>query len=142
MSITPHLVVQGAERDAAFYRDAFGAEELDRIPVPDGRLMSVRLQVGDGILHLADEFPEMGVLAPATIGGTAVVLSLDVADAEAAFAQAITAGAIVRQPLQDTFWGDRHGQLDDPFGHRWNVAEHVRDVPHDEVVEAAARLFA
>jgi PhnB protein len=142
MSITPHLVVQGAERAAAFYRDAFGAEELDRIPVPDGRLMSVRLRLGGGLVHLADEFPEMGVLAPPTIGGTAVVLSLDVADAEAAFARAVTAGAIVRQPLQDTFWGDRHGQLDDPFGHRWNVAEHVRDVPHDEVVATAARLFA
>ena len=142
MSITPHLVVQGAERAAAFYRDAFGAEELDRIPVPDGRLMSVRLRLGDGLVHLADEFPEMGVLAPPTIGGTAVVLSLDVADAEAAFAQAVAAGAIVRQPLQDAFWGDRHGQLDDPFGHRWNVAQRLRDVPHEEVVAAAARLFA
>jgi uncharacterized glyoxalase superfamily protein PhnB len=142
MPITPHLVVQGADRAAAFYRDAFGAEELDRIPVPDGRLMSVRLRLGDGLLHLADEFPEMGVLAPPTIGGTAVVLSLEVGDAEAAFARAVAAGATVRQAVQEMFWGDRHGQLDDPFGHRWNLAEHVRDVPHDEVVAAAARLFA
>jgi PhnB protein len=142
MPITPHLVVQGADRAAAFHRDAFGAEELDRIPVPDGRLMSVRLRLGDGLLHLADEFPEMGVLAPPTIGGTAVVLSLEVGDAEAAFARAVAAGATVRQAVQEMFWGDRHGQLDDPFGHRWNLAEHVRDVPHDEVVAAAARLFA
>src|SRR6476620_6839701 len=117
MQITPHLVVQDAERAAAFYRDAFGAEELSRIPTPGGRLMSVQLRIGDSLLHLADEFPEMGVLAPPTIGGTAVVLALGVADAEAVFAQAIAAGAEVRQPLQDTFWGDLHGQLDDPFGH-------------------------
>ena len=142
MSITPHIVVQGAERAAEFYRDAFGAEEIDRIPVPDGRLMSIRLRIGDGVLHLADEFPELGVLAPPSIGGTAVVLSLDVSDADAVFAQATAAGADVRQPLQDMFWGDRHGQLDDPFGHRWNVSQHLRDVPHDEVIAAAAQAFA
>src|SRR3954451_3885068 len=142
MPITPHIVVQGAERAASFYRDAFGAEELSRIPTPDGRLMSVELRVGDGSLHLADEFPEMGVLAPPSIGGTAVVLSLQVDDAEAVFARAIAAGASGRQPVQEMFWGDLHGQLDDPFGHRWNVAQHVRDVPHDEIVAAAARLFA
>jgi len=142
MSITAHLVVQGADRAAAFYREAFGAEEIERIPTPDGRLMSVQLRIGDSLLHLADEFPEMGVLAPPTVGGTAVVLALDVADAEAVFAQAVAAGAEVRQPLQDTFWGDRHGQFDDPFGHRWNVDQHLRDVPHDEVLAAAARAFS
>jgi PhnB protein len=142
MPITPHIVVQGADRAAAFYREAFGAEELSRIPTPDGRLMSVQLRIGDGLLHLADEFPEMGVLAPPSIGGTPVVLALDVADAEAVFAQAVAAGAAVRQPLQDMFWGDLHGQLDDPFGHRWNIGQHLRDVPHDEIVAAAARAFA
>jgi PhnB protein len=142
MPITPHIVVRSAERAAAFYRDAFGAEEIARIPVPDGRLMSVQLRVGGGLLHLSDEFPEMGVLAPPSIGGTAVVLALEVADAAAVFAQAITAGAEVRQPLADMFWGDRHGQLEDPFGHRWNVSQHLRDVPHDEVVAAAAQAFA
>ena len=141
MPITPHIVVQGAERAAAFYTEAFGAEEIDRIPTPDGRLMSVQLRIGDGVFHVADEFPEMGVLAPPSVGGTSVVLALDVADAEAAFAQAVTAGAQVRQPLGDMFWGDRHGQLDDPFGHRWNVSQHLRDVPHDEVVAAAAEVF-
>jgi PhnB protein len=104
--------------------------------------MSVQLGLGDSDLHLADEFPEMGVLAPPSIGGTPVVLALDVHDADAAFAQAVAAGAEIRQPLQDAFWGDRHGQLEDPFGHRWNVAQHLRDVPHDEVVAAAAKLFA
>ena len=142
MSITAHIVVRGAEQAAAFYRDAFGAEEVDRIPTPDGRLMSIRLRLGGSLLHLADEFPEMGVLGPQTIGGTPVVLALDVSDAQAVFAQAAAAGAAVRQPLADMFWGDRHGQLEDPFGHRWNVSQHLRDVPHDEVAAAAAELFA
>jgi PhnB protein len=85
--------------------------------------------------------PEMGVLAPPSIGGTPAVLALDVADAEAVFAQAVTAGAVIRQPLADMFWGDRHGQLEDPFGHRWNIAQHVRDVPHDEAIAAATQAF-
>jgi PhnB protein len=141
MAITPHIVVQGAERAVAFYSNAFGAEEVSRIPTPDGRLMSVQLRMGDGLLHLADEFPELGVLAPPTIGGTAVVLALEVEDAEAVFARAVAAGAEVRQPLQEAFWGDLHGQLEDPFGHRWNISQHLRDVPHEEVVAAAARAF-
>jgi len=141
MHITAHIVVNGAERAAAFYAQAFGAEEIDRIPTPDGRLMSLQLRVGDSVLHLADEFPEMGVVAPPTLGGSPVVLALDVADADAAFARAVDAGATVRQPLGDMFWGERHGQLEDPFGHRWNISQHLRDVPHDEVVAAAAELF-
>lgn len=142
MSISPHIVVQGADRAAAFYRDAFGAEEISRIPVPDGRLMSVKLRIGGTLLNLADEFPEVGVLARPTIGGTPVVLALDVADAEAVFARAVAAGAEVREPLAEAFWGERHGQLADPFGHHWNVGQHLRDVPHEEIVAAAARAFA
>jgi PhnB protein len=141
MVITPHMVVRGAERASVFYCEAFGVEELSRIPIPDGRLMSVQLRIGDGLLHLADEFPELGVLAPPSLGGTPVVLALDVPDAEAVFSQAVAAGATVRQPLAEMFWGDLHGQLDDPFGHRWNVSQHVRDVPHDEIVAAAGRAF-
>jgi uncharacterized glyoxalase superfamily protein PhnB len=142
MPITPHLVVAGAQAAAAFYEDAFAAREIDRIPTPDGRLMSVQLRLADGLLHIADEFPEFGVLGPRSIGGTPVVLSLDVPDADAAFARAVAAGALVRQPVQEMFWGARHGQLEDPFGHRWNVEQHVRDVPHEEVVAAAAAMFA
>lgn len=141
MPITPHIVARGAERAAAFYAAAFGAEEVERIPTPDGRLMSIQLRIHGGILHVSDEFPEMGVLAPPSIGGTPVVLSLDVADADAVFARAIGAGATARQALADMFWGDRHGQLDDPFGHRWNISQHVRDVPHDQVVRLAAEAF-
>jgi uncharacterized glyoxalase superfamily protein PhnB len=141
MPIVPHIVVQGAERAAAFYAAAFGAEEVSRIPVPDGRLMSIQLRIGGGLLHIADEFPEMGVLAPPTIGGTPVVLALEADDAEAVFARAVAAGATVRQPLADMFWGDRHGQLDDPFGHRWNVGQHLRDMLQEDIVAAAARAF-
>jgi PhnB protein len=140
--ISAHIVVQGAERAAAFYADAFGAQEISRIPTPDGRLMSVVLRMGDSELHIADEFPEMGVLAPPSIGGTPVVLALQVDDAEAVFARAVAAGAIERQPVSEMFWGDKHGQVEDPFGHRWNISQHVRDVPQDEVVAAAARLFS
>ena len=142
MSITAHIVVQGAEAAAAFYREAFGATEISRIPTPDGRLMSVELRIGSSSLHLADEFPELGVLAPPSVGGTAVVLQLDVDNAEAVFAQAVAAGAEVRSPLADTFWGARHGQLTDPFGHRWNISQHLRDVPHDEIAAAAAQAFS
>jgi PhnB protein len=139
--ISAHIVVRGAERAVDYYREAFGAEELERIAVPDGRLMSVRLRIGASVLHLADEFPEMGVLAPPSVGGTPVVLALAVDDADAVFARAVAAGASIRQPVADTFWGDRHGQLEDPFGHRWNVDQHVRDVPHDEVLAAVAAAF-
>src|SRR4051794_37083117 len=142
MTITPHIVVQGADRAAAFYSSAFGAEELERIPTPDGRLMSIQLRIGDSTLHLADEFPEMGVLAPPSIGGTPIVLALDVANAETSFARALAARAQARQPLDEMFWGDKQGQVEDPFGHRWNISQHLRDVPHDEVVAAAAELFA
>lgn len=142
MPISPHIVVQGADKAAAFYRQAFGAEEISRIPLPDGRLMSVQLRIGDGLLHIADEFPEMGVLAPPTIGGSPVVLALEVEDVDAVFARALGAGATARQPVQDMFWGDRHGQLEDPFGHRWNISRHVRDVPDADIRAAAAQLFA
>lgn len=141
MHITTHLVVRGADQAASFYRDAFAAYELERIPVPDGRLMSVRLRLGDALVHLADEFPEVGALAPPSLGGTPVVLALVVDDADAVFAQAVAAGAKVRQPLHDAFWGYRHGQVEDPFGHLWNVEQHLRDVPHDELVSAAAKVF-
>ena len=142
MRITPHLVVQGAERAGAFYREAFGAEEIARIPTPDGRLMSLQLRIGGVPVHVADEFPELGILGPPSIGGTPVVLSLETDDARPVFAQAVAAGAQVRTPLQEMFWGDLHGQLEDPFGHRWNVSQHLRDVPQEQVVAAAAELFA
>jgi PhnB protein len=103
--------------------------------------MSVQLRIAGDELHLADEFPELGVLAPPSIGGTPTVLALEVEDADPLFARAVAAGAEVLQPIEDRFWGERQGQLADPFGHRWNVSHHLRDVPHDEVVAGAAEIF-
>jgi PhnB protein len=140
-ALTPHIVVRGAARAADWYADAFGAEEDGRIPVPDGRLMSVELRFGAQPVMLADEFPEMGVLSPASIGGTAVVLTLRTDDVDALWQRALDAGADVLHPLADAFWGERQGQLTDPFGHRWGLAQRVRDVPRDEVLRAAAAAF-
>jgi PhnB protein len=140
-ALTPHIVVRGAARAADWYADAFGAEEEGRIPVPDGRLMSVELRFGAQRVMVADEFPEMGVLSPASIGGTAVVLTLRTDDVDALWQRALDAGADVLHPLADAFWGERHGQLTDPFGHRWGLAQHVRDVPREDVLRAAAAAF-
>jgi PhnB protein len=140
-TITAHLVVRDADRAARWYATAFGAHEHERIPVPGGKLMSVELRLGDSTLMLADEFPDHGVLSPLGIGGTATVLHLSVDDVDTLWRQALDAGAEIVQPLGDTFWGDRYGQLRDPFGHRWGLAQRVRDVPRDEVLREAARAF-
>jgi PhnB protein len=140
-ALTPHIVVRGAARAADWYAEAFGAREEGRIPVPDGRLMSVELRFDDARVMIADEFPEMGVLSPHAIGGTAVVLTLTTDDVDALWQRAVDAGAEVLHPLADAFWGERHGQVTDPFGHRWGLAQRVRDVPHDEVLRAAAEAF-
>ena len=141
MIVNPHIVVRGAGRAADFYRDAFGAEELERIPTPDGRIMSLQLRIGDTTLHVADEFPELDVLAPPSIGGSPIVLGLELDDAASAFARAQSAGAQVRPPPGEMFWGDLHGQIEDPFGHRWNISQHLRVVPSEELAAAAAKLF-
>ena len=140
-AISPHLVVGDADRAAAWYVEALGAQERSRIPLPGGKLMSVELAFGDTTVMLADEFPEMGVLAPPSIGGTPVALHLTTDDVDVLWQRALDAGADVHSPLQDAFWGERHGQIIDPFGHRWGLAQHVRDVPHDQVVQAAAQAF-
>src|SRR5436305_7658758 len=140
MHLTPHIVVRGAAEASDFYARAFGAHERSRVPVPDGRIMSLELAVGDSTVMLADEFPEMGVVSPQTVGGTSVVLQINSDDADALWERAVSAGAEPLHPLADGFWGERHGQLADPFGHKWGIAERVRDVTHEEVVAAAARL--
>ena len=141
MNITPHIVVRDADRAAAWYAQALGAEERSRIPLPGGKLMSVELAFGDSTVMLADEFPEAGVLSPLSVGGTSVVLNISTDDVDALWQRALDAGAEVLHPLADAFWGERHGQITDPFGHRWGLAQHIRDVPHDEVVRAAAQAF-
>ncbi len=140
--ITPHLVVRGAARAAVWYAQALGAEERGRIEVPGGKLMQVELRIGDATVMIADEFPELDVLSPESIGGTATVLHLETADVDALWERATAAGAEVRQPLGDTFWGERYGQISDPFGHRWGLAQRIRDVPQEEIARAAAELFA
>jgi PhnB protein len=139
--ITPHIVVRDAERAVDWYKRALGAEERERIPLPGGKLMSVELAFGDSTVMLADEFPEAGILSPLSVGGTSVVLNISTDDVDSLWQRALDAGADVLQPLQDAFWGERHGQITDPFGHRWGMAQHIRDVPHDEVVRHAAEMF-
>jgi PhnB protein len=141
-SITPHIVVRDAAAASDWYRDALGAVEQMRLPLPGGKLLYVELRFGDSPVMVADEFPEFGILSPLAIGGTAVVLHLFTDDAERAWSQAVEAGAEIVHPLADQFWGDRQGQLRDPFGHKWNLAQHLRDVSADEQAEAAAAMFA
>jgi PhnB protein len=140
-TITPHIVVSDAAGAADWYKRVLGAEELGRIAVPGGKLMQVELRFGDSAVMLADEFPELGVLSPLSVGGTATVLHLYTNDVDAVWKCAVDAGAEVRQPLQDAFWGERYGQITDPFGHRWGLAQHLRTVPRQEIAEAAAAMF-
>jgi PhnB protein len=142
MEIDAHTVVPDADAAAAWYARAFGAEEESRIPLPGGRVLSVVPRFGSSRVHLASEFPEFGVVSPLTIGGTATVLQINTADADALWSRALEAGAEIHHDIADQFWGERHGQLTDPFGHRWNIAQHLRDVSADEIAAAAARMFA
>ena len=103
--------------------------------------MTIELAFGVSVVHVGSEFPDMGIVSPLTIGGTATVLEIETDDADALWTQALDAGAEVRHDLADQFWGERHGQLGDPFGHRWNIAQRIRDVSHDEIVAAAAQIF-
>jgi PhnB protein len=140
-TITPHLVVRDAAAAADWYTRALDAEERDRIEVPGGKLMQVELRFGGAAVMLADEFPDLGVLSPLSIGGTATVLHLYTDDVDALWKRVVDNGAEVRQPLADMFWGERYGQITDPFGHRWGLAQYLRDVPRQEIAEAAAALF-
>lgn len=141
MTITPHIVVRDANAASEWYQRALGAQERDRLPLPNGKVMYVELQIGTATLNAADEFPEYGIVSPLGLGGTAVVLHLDTDDVDGLWQRAVDAGAEVLSPLQDQFWGDRQGQLRDPFGHKWNLAQHVRDVPREELAAAAAAMF-
>jgi len=140
-TITPHIVVSDANSATGWYKQVLGAEERSPIEVPGGKLMQVELWFGDSAVMLADEFPEAGVLSPLSVGGTATVLHLYTNDVDALWNRAVDAGAAVRQPLQDVFWGERYGQITDPFGHRWGLAQHLREVPRQEIEEAAAAMF-
>ncbi len=139
-TITPHLVCAGAADAIGFYKNAFGATELTRLTGPDGRLMHAALRIGDSTLMLVDEMPEWGALGPKARGGTPVTIHLYVEDAEALFARAVAAGAEARMPVSETFWGDRYGQVVDPFGHVWSIATHVQDLTDEQIAENFRQL--
>jgi PhnB protein len=139
-AITPHLIIKGAAGAIEFYKRAFGATELSRMPFPgpDGQvtLGHAELQIGDSRLFLADEFPQQGGVGP---GATSpVTMHLYVTDADAAFSRAVDAGAKVAMPLVDMFWGDRYGKLIDPFGHHWSIAERLEDLTPKQMEERMA----
>lgn len=139
-SLTPHLVVKDASKAIAFYRDAFGAEELYRLPLPNGGIAHAELRIGDSTLWISDEQPAMGALAQSAPGATS--LHLFVAKVDQVFDKAVAAGAKALQPPTDMFWGARYGQVVDPFGHRWSLATQTRDVSPAEMKTAMERMSA
>ncbi|MDQ3720071.1 MAG: VOC family protein [Actinomycetota bacterium] len=136
--VTPYLCVDGAEAAIDFYVRVLGATERMRMPGPEGKIGHAEIQLGDSVIMLADEHPDIGVLGPKSIGGSPVTISVYVEDVDAVFAEALAAGASELQAVEDQFYGDRSGQFEDPFGHRWNVATHVEDVPPDEMEKRMA----
>jgi len=132
-TLTPYFTVRDAVRAIEFYKQAFGAQERGVMKGPDGKVMHAELKIGDSIVMLADEFPEFGAVAPESGGSTSMGLHIYVKDVDAAFDQAVKAGAKVEMPVADQFWGDRYGKLRDPFGHRWSIATHVKDMSADEM---------
>jgi uncharacterized glyoxalase superfamily protein PhnB len=142
-TVTPHLIVRGAAEAIEFYKKAFGAVELGRSPGPDGKsIIHAMIRIGNSLLFLNDEFPAMGCRSPVAMGGSAVTLTLYVEDVDKVFQQAVAAGAKVRMPLMDMFWGDRYGSVTDPFGHEWALATHIEDVSREEIEKRAKAAFA
>ena len=141
-TVTPYLVVNGGAKALEFYRRAFGATETTKLMMPDGRLGHAEIRLGDSVIMLSDEFPEFGGKAPPTLGGTPVCIHLYVEDVDAFFKRALAAGAKERKPIVDQFYGDRSGQLEDPFGHLWWVATHKEDVAPEELQKRVQALFA
>ena len=140
--VTPYLCCRGAAAAIDFYRDVLGAVERMRMPgdTPD-TVGHAELEIGDGLVMIADEFPDHGFLSPKAIGGTPVTIHVYVTDADAVFAQAIARGATATREVENQFYGDRSGQFEDPFGHRWNVASHVEDVSEEEMAKRMAKMM-
>ena len=136
-TVTPNLVCAGGADAMEFYKRAFNAVELGRLSTPQGKLLHGAIRIGDSTVMLVDEFPDWGALGPKSLKGSSVTIHLYVEDVDAFVAHATAAGAKVTMPLQDMFWGDRYCKLEDPFGHQWSVATHVRDVSRDEMQQAA-----
>jgi PhnB protein len=135
-TITPHLVCAGAADAIEFYKRAFGAEEVMRLAGAKGKLMHASVRIGEANVMLVDELPEWGSLSPLTLGGSPVTIHLYVSDVDAFVDRAVKAGALLRMPVADMFWGDRYGIIEDPFGHKWSVATHKKDMTGEEIEEA------
>lgn len=138
--VSPYLYVDGANQAIEFYSTVFGARERVRMGAPQNKVGHAELEIGDSLVMLADESPEMGALSPKSVGGTPVAISVYVDDVDAVFERAMQAGAKSLRPVEMQFYGDRAGQFEDPFGHRWSVATHVEDVPPDEMQRRAAEM--
>jgi len=134
---TPYLIAGDAAAAIDYYKQAFGATELFRMPAPGGKIGHAEIKIGDSPIMLADEFPEMGYKSPQTLGGSPVSIMIYVADVDAVFNQAVAAGGKVQRPVKDQFYGDRSGTLEDPFGHVWHVATHKEDVSAEEMERRA-----
>jgi uncharacterized glyoxalase superfamily protein PhnB len=141
-TVTPNLVCRGAADAMAFYRKAFGAREIMRMPMPDGSVAHAEMQIGDSRIMLGDEMPQMGASAPQTVGGSPVHIFLYLKDVDKVFAQATAAGATVDMPPTDMFWGDRYAKLTDPFGHKWSMATHIEDVSPKEMARRSAEAMS
>jgi uncharacterized glyoxalase superfamily protein PhnB len=139
-AVTPHLICAVAADAIEFYKIAFDAVEVLRIPGTKGRLMHACIRIGDSNIMLAEEMPEWGSLSPKSLNGSPVTIHLYVKDADATIARAVAAGAKITMPAADMFWGDRWGQIADPFGHRWSIATHIRDMTADEIKRAAVEF--
>lgn len=138
--VTPYLSIADASDAIAFYKKAFGAEELVRLDSPDGRVLHACISINGGPIMISDEFPEMGGAGPKKLGGTPVTIHLKVANADEAVARAEAAGATVIVPVELMFWGDRYGMVEDPFGHRWSVGQPVKSLSLEELKKAAASV--
>jgi uncharacterized glyoxalase superfamily protein PhnB len=139
-TVTPHLICADAAQAIEFYQRAFGAAELSRLPGADGKIMHASIRIGDSVIMLNDELPQWGAFGPKSLKGSPVTIHLYVEDADAFFAQAVQAGAKATMPLEDAFWGDRYGKVEDPFGHQWSIATHLRDVTPEEMEKGMAEM--
>jgi PhnB protein len=140
--VTPYLIVDGAAEAIDFYKSVLGANERMRMDAPEGKVGHAELEIGDSVIMLADEHPEMNAHGPKTIGGSPVSLHVYVEDVDAVFERAIGSGAEARGPIEDKFYGDRTGSFEDPFGHQWHVATHVEDISEEEMSKRAAEAAA
>lgn len=139
-TVTPHLICAGAGEAIEFYKEAFGAVELSRMPGSDGKIMHASIRIGDSVIMLNDEMPEWNTFGPKSLKGSPVTIHLYVEDADAVFEQAVRAGAKVTMPIADMFWGDRYGKVEDPFGHQWSIGTHVKDASEEEMQKAMEQM--